>query len=122
MGNRTINMTTGSPVKHILNFAVPLILTNVGQQFYMIADAAIVGRGVGVRAFAAVGATDWCYWLILWTVGGLTQGFSTFVARAFGEKNYREMSRVVAMSAVLCAVIGSILTMVGVFAAEPLLL
>jgi len=115
-------MTTGSPVKHILNFAVPLILTNVGQQFYMIADAAIVGRGVGVRAFAAVGATDWCYWLILWTVGGLTQGFSTFVARAFGEKNYREMSRVVAMSAVLCAVIGSILTMVGVFAAEPLLL
>ena len=49
-------MTTGSPAKHILNFAVPLILTNVGQQFYMIADAAIVGRGVGVRAFAAVGA------------------------------------------------------------------
>ena len=71
MGNRTINMTTGSPAKHILNFAVPLILTNVGQQFYMIADAAIVGRGVGVKAFAAVGATDWCYWLILWTVGVL---------------------------------------------------
>ena len=121
MGNRTINMTTGSPAKHILNFAAPLILTNVGQQFYMIADAAIVGRGVGVRAFAAVGATDWCYWLILWTVGGLTQGFSTFVARAFGEKNYQEMSRVVAMSVVLCAVIGSILTVVGVFAARPLL-
>ena len=50
MENRTINMTTGSPAKHILSFAVPLILTNVGQQFYMIADAAIVGRGVGVRA------------------------------------------------------------------------
>ena len=61
MGNRTINMTTGSPARHIFNFAVPLILTNVGQQLYMIADAAIVGRGVGVRAFAAVGATDWYY-------------------------------------------------------------
>ena len=44
MGSRTINMTTGSPAKHILSFAVPLILTNVGQQFYMIADASIVGR------------------------------------------------------------------------------
>ena len=121
MGSRTINMTTGSPAKHILSFAVPLILTNVGQQFYMIADASIVGRGVGVRAFAAVGATDWCYWLILWTVGGLTQGFSTFVARAFGKKNYQEMSRVIALSAVLCAVIGSILTLLGVVCAEPLL-
>ena len=38
MGSRTINMTTGSPLKHILNFAFPLILTNVGQQLYMIAD------------------------------------------------------------------------------------
>lgn len=121
MGSRTINMTTGSPLKHILNFAFPLILTNVGQQLYMIADAAIVGRGVGVRAFAAVGATDWCYWLILWTVGGLTQGFATFVARAFGKKNYREMSRVIAMSAVLCAVIGMILTILGIIAAKPLL-
>ena len=114
-------MTTGSPAKHILNFAFPLILTNVGQQFYMIADAAIVGRGVGVKAFAAVGATDWCYWLILWTVGGLTQGFSTFVSRAFGNKNYQEMSRVIALSAVLCTVIGIILTTLGIFAAEPLL-
>lgn len=45
MGTRTIDMTTGGPARHILRFAVPLILTNVGQQFYMIADAAIVGRG-----------------------------------------------------------------------------
>ena len=46
MRKRTIDMTTGSPTKHILGFAVPLILTNVGQQLYMIADGAIVGRGV----------------------------------------------------------------------------
>ena len=114
-------MTVGSPTKHILRFAVPLILTNVGQQLYMIADAAIVGRGVGVRAFASVGATDWSYWMILWTVGGLTQGFSTFVSRAFGEKNYREMNRIIATSAVLCVLIGAVLTALGVSAAKPLL-
>ena len=50
MGSRTINMTTGSPAKHILNFAIPLILANVGQQFYVIADAAIVGRGLATLA------------------------------------------------------------------------
>lgn len=53
MDKRTINMTTGSPAKHILHFAFPLILTNMGQQLYMIADGAIVGRGVGVKALAA---------------------------------------------------------------------
>lgn len=61
MSKRTTDMTSGSPVKHILGLAVPLILTNMGQQLYMIADGAIVGRGVGVKALAAVGATDWCY-------------------------------------------------------------
>lgn len=121
MTRRTVRMTEGSPSGHILRFAVPLILTNMGQQLYMIVDSAIVGRGVGVRALAAVGATDWSYWLILWTVGGLTQGFSTFVSRAFGEKNYREMNRVIAASALLCALIGSILTILGLAAAEPLL-
>lgn len=111
-------MTTGSPAKHILSFAVPLIMTNVGQQLYMIADGAIVGRGVGIKAFAAVGATDWSYWLILWTVGGLTQAFATFVSRAFGEKNYREMNRYIASSVLLCAIIGIILTVIGVTAAN----
>lgn len=121
MSNKIVNMTTGSPAKHILRFALPLIFTNLGQQLYMIADGAIVGRGVGVKALAAVGATDWSYWLILWTVGGLTQGFSTFVARAFGDKNYRDMNKAIAASTMLSAVIGGILSLAGLLAAGPLL-
>jgi len=121
MSRRTTDMTSGSPAKHILGLAFPLILTNMGQQLYMIADGAIVGRGVGVKALAAVGATDWCYWLVLWTVGGLAQGFSTFVSRAFGEKNYRGMNRAIAMSAVLCVLIGGLLTVLGLIAARPVL-
>ena len=54
--SKTVDMTRGNPAKHILTFALPLIVTNIGQQLYMIADAAIVGRGVGVQALAAVGA------------------------------------------------------------------
>jgi len=114
-------MTVGNPTKHILKFAFPLLLTNLGQQLYMIVDASIVGRGVGVKALAAVGATDWCYWLIFWTVMGLTQGFATFVSRYFGDKNYKSMNKVIAMSTVLCAVIGGVLTVAGILAAKPLL-
>ena len=59
--SRETNMTVGRPTKLILGLAVPLILTNVGQQLYTVADASIVGRGVGVEALAALGATDWLY-------------------------------------------------------------
>lgn len=114
-------MTVGSPTKHLLKFAFPLIVTNLGQQLYMIVDAAIVGRGVGVRALAAVGATDWIYWLILWTVTGVTQGFSTYISRYFGEKNYRSMNKSIAGSILLCAAMGVIFTTAGLVCARPLL-
>lgn len=119
--SKTVDMTAGNPTKHILSFAFPLLLTNLGQQLYMIIDAAIVGRGVGMKALASVGATDWIYWLILWTVIGMTQGFATFVSRYFGDKNYAGMNKVIAMSTVLCAVCGTTLTVAGILAAKPLL-
>lgn len=119
---RVTNMTEGSPLKLILLFAIPLIFTNLGQQLYMIVDASIVGRGVGVKALAAVGATDWSYWLILWTITGVTQGFGVFVFRYFGKQEYDKMNRSITMSTILCAIIGVILTLAGVLAAKPLLI
>ncbi len=62
--SRETNMTVGRPTKLILGLAVPLILTNVGQQLYTVADASIVGRGVGVRRWPhsarPTGCTGWC--------------------------------------------------------------
>lgn len=48
------DMTKGSPLKHILLFSVPLLIGNVFQQLYNIADLVIVGRTLGVESFAAV--------------------------------------------------------------------
>ncbi len=119
--DRTRDMTAGSPARHILSFALPLIITNIGQQLYYIADAAIVGRGIGVNALAAVGTTDWCTWLILWTMIGMSQGFSTYVSRAFGEKNYAAMNRAIAASLRLCIILGLAVTGAGLLAAKPVL-
>lgn len=118
---RTTDMTVGNPAKLIMKFAVPLIITNLGQQFYMMVDAAIVGRGVGVHALAAVGSADWTYWLILWAVSALAQGFSIFISRYFGEQNYDEMNKTLATSTVLCAVIGGVFTLLGILCARPVL-
>ena len=120
--SRIKDMTRGNPAKLILSFAFPLILTNLGQQFYMIADSAIVGRGVGVKALAAVGATDWSYWVILWTITTMTQGFATFVSRYFGEKDYEKMSSAIVNSLWATAGVAVVLTLLGLTCARPVLL
>ncbi len=62
---REKNMTTGRPLRLIVTFAVPLMIGGIGQQLYTLVDSAVVGRGVGVAGLAAVGATDWTYWVFL---------------------------------------------------------
>lgn len=50
------DMTKGDPLGLIMWFSVPLLIGNIFQQLYNIADIAIVGRTLGVNALAAVGA------------------------------------------------------------------
>ena len=115
-------MTSGNPIKLMLTFAFPVILTNLGQQLYQIADAAIVGRGVGVDALAAVGCTDWTYWLIMWSMSVMVSGFATFVSRYFGSREYVKMNRAIVVSAVLSFVIAAVLSIAGLILARPLLM
>ena len=56
MGTNEKDMTAGSPGKLIITFAIPMMLGNIFQQFYTMADTMIVGQVVGVKALAAVGA------------------------------------------------------------------
>lgn len=119
--DRVKNMTEGNPAKLILSFAAPLMVANFGQQLYMIVDAIIVGRGVGVDALAAVGATDWAYWLALWVMQAMTQGFAIPISHHFGEGNYEKLRQAVAASIRLCLVIGIAMTVIFLVAARPLL-
>ena len=120
--SKVTDMTKGSPGKLMLSFAVPVVLTNLGQQFYQIVDAAIVGRGVGVEALAAVGCTDWVYWMILWSVCVMASGFATFVSRYFGSREYGKMNRAIITMTALSVMISLVLTVVGLIATRPLLI
>ncbi len=115
------DMTKGSPTKLMLGFAIPVAITNLGQQFYQIADAAIVGRGIGAHALAAVGCTDWTYWVVLWSISAMTQGFATFVSRYFGKRDYKMMNKSITMSSLLALIVALIFTVLGIFLAEPIL-
>ena len=80
----TRDMTTGSPLARILAFCAPLLVGNLFQQFYNLADSILVGRILGVRAFAAVGATGALNFLILGFALGICSGFAIPIAQSFG--------------------------------------
>ena len=83
----TKSMTSGKPVKLILLFALPLIVGNIFQQFYSMADTVIVGRTIGVNALAAVGCTGSVSFFILGFVMGFTSGLSILIAQRFGAED-----------------------------------
>lgn len=115
------NMTAGSPLKLILGIALPLMLGNICQQLYTVVDASIVGKGIGVAALAALGASDWFHWLFLGVVQGFAQGFAIPVAQAFGAEDYGELRRYLG-SSILLAVAGAlIVTGIALLAVRPVL-
>lgn len=120
-GSRVKDMTQGDPTKLIFSFALPLILGNLGQQLYMITDTVIVGQGVGLDALASLGATDWIYWLVLWPVQFLTQGFAVLITQNIGEGNEKNIRKSIAMSAILCMVIGMLISVIFPFLAKSML-
>lgn len=81
-----MDMTQGNMAMLILSFALPLMLGNVFQQFYTVADTAIVGKILGVDALAALGTVESINWLVLGTIQGITQGFGILVSQQFGAK------------------------------------
>lgn len=104
------DMTKGSPAGLILRFAFPILLGNLFQQFYSIADAAIVGRFLGAEALAAVGATGSVQVLILGFCIGTCNGFCIPVSQQFGGKNYGRMRSLLYNSILLTGIIALIVT------------
>lgn len=107
------DMTTGKPVKIILNFTIPIFIGNVFQQFYSMADTIIVGKFVGNTALAAVGACGTLSFLILGFLIGMTAGFTVVTAQHYGAGNKRAMRQSAASAAVLSAIVSVVLTVLS---------
>ncbi len=88
-------MTKGQPFWLILQFAWPLLLGNMLQQFYSLVDAAIVGQYLGMNALAGVGASSSVLFLIIGFCNGTASGFGIPIAQAFGAEDYLQMRRYV---------------------------
>jgi putative MATE family efflux protein len=118
----TKNLTVGSPALLIFGFTMPLLVGNLFQQFYSMADAFIVGNTIGVEALAAVGCTGSVMFLILGFVMGFSSGLAIVTAQRFGAGDVRGVRRSFAVSIVLALALTVIITTVSVAAAKPLLM
>lgn len=104
------DMTTGSPLKLILSFAFPLLLGNLFQQAYNMADSAIVGQTLGSDCLAAVGSTSSVQFLVLGFCIGSCTGFAIPVAQRFGARDESNMRKFIFNGAILTAVIAIVIT------------
>lgn len=112
----TNDLTKGSPLKNILIFALPLLIGNIFQQLYNIADTIIVGRTIGTDALAAVGAVGSLMWFMCGGTYSLTIGFSSVIARYFGAHDPEGLKKTFASSVVLTLTISVLVaTLFGIF-------
>ncbi|MDR1640761.1 MAG: MATE family efflux transporter [Clostridiales bacterium] len=114
-------MTQGKTWKILLKFAVPMALSSAFQLLYTVADSAVVGRLIGVSAFAATGAAWACFMLALTLTLGLTQGFGLIFSQRHGASDKAGLWSAWKSALLLCVVLGVPFSVVGGLAAKPLL-
>ena len=99
------DLTKGKITLNMLLFALPLMLGNLLQQLYNIADTFVVGRFLGKDALAAVGSSYSLMTFLTSIIIGLCMGSGIYIANKFGKKDSEAMRKGVFLSFVFIALI-----------------
>ena len=94
-----MDMTEGKPLRLLSVFALPLLIGNIFQQAYNLADSMIVGQMLGANALAAVGATGSISFLFLSLFNGISGGCGIVTAQYFGARQEDRVRLAIANSA-----------------------
>ena len=106
------NLTEGSITKNLLKFAFPMMVGNLLQQCYNVADTLIVGRFLGADALAAVGSSYTLMTFITSILLGLCMGSSAFFSMQFGRQDFDKMKNGIFLS---FAMIGAVTLVLNIF-------
>ncbi len=116
-----IDMCTGSILKKMLLFAIPLMFSSILQLLFNAADIVVVGRFAGDNSMAAVGSTGSLVNLLTNLFIGMSIGANVLVARYYGAKQGKDLKETVHTAITLSIISGIILTFVGVLGAKKIL-
>lgn len=115
------DMTTGSPTRHLLLFALPTMIGNIFQQIYNLADSVIVGNFVGTDAFAAVGATSSITFLFFALCNGIGSGGGVVVSQYYGAHDDKNVKKCIVNSGLIMLMVPVLFGILG-FTMAPWLL
>ncbi|MBR4083485.1 MAG: MATE family efflux transporter [Lachnospiraceae bacterium] len=121
MKTKTLNMTIGNPVYLLLVFAIPMLVGNLFQQMYNLADSIIVGKGVGANALAAVGATNSITFLFFALCNGIGSGGGIIAAQQFGAGNEERVKKTIVNAGYILFAGSLLVGVIAFFLAEPML-
>lgn len=113
MAVRNMNMTEGPLARQIFFFSVPLMLSNVLQVLFNMADIAVAGRFAGAEALGSVGSTSILVALFTGLLIGMGSGVNVTVARFLGARQERDVRESVHTSLLLCLFTGLLLAVTG---------
>lgn len=112
--SKTTDMTVGNPIRHILRFALPLLVGNVFQQLYNMVDSLVVGNFVGANALAAVGNCGAVNSLFFAMANGLSIGIGILAAQYFGAHNEEKIKSVIGNAIYALGTVALIMSVFGI--------
>ncbi len=120
--SRMVDMTQGSIWRHMVKFAVPVLLGNLFQQFYNTFDSIVVGRFAGKEALAAVASSGNLIFMMNAFFIGLTMGAGVIISRWFGGKDDERLEAAIHTDVAFGCLCGILLTVVGVLFTPQILI
>ena len=115
------DMTSGSIVKQVILFSLPLMLGNIFQMLYNTVDSIVVGNFVGKEALAAVGATTMIVNMLVFFFNGFSVGAGVVIARHFGARDMKRLHTAVETTMTMTFVFCVLFTIIGVAGVKPML-
>ena len=116
-----VDMTYGDISKQLFMFTIPILLSQILQQFYNIADTAIIGRYIGTDALAAIGSTGLLISVIVNFFIGLSTGVSAVIANQFGANEYDKLKKSISTSLAVSVLLGIVFTIGSLIFMKPII-
>ena len=113
------SMADGTPWKHILRFALPVLAGSLLQQLYNTVDSIVVGNFSGEDALSAVGTTGSFTFLFLALATGFSAGNGVVVAQHYGAGNEKQVRANASTGILLMLGMGILSTVIGILVSRP---
>lgn len=111
---KSLDMTTGSIPKLMLEFTLPLLIGNVFQLLYNTVDSLVVGNFVGTQALAAIGSTTMIVNIVVFFFNGMSTGATVLIGQIFGSSHSERMHVAIETTVTMTIILGIIFSFVGV--------